>query len=131
MNILNIYDKFNYSMIWLIFCSLSLVEIVEELEKEIETDFSLDESDGWEQFHEQIKTKPHEIEVFISPPDDGAVTDEDSGDEGDVEMRNLPGNQLLSEASRSNGQKIVPKKMRIYVLKRERRITGISLTCRI
>ena len=110
MNILNIYDKFNYSMIWLIFCSLNLVEIVEELEKEIETDFSSDESDGWEQFHEQIKTKPHEIEVFISPPDDGAVTDEDSGDEGDVEMRNLPGNQLLSEASRSNGQKIVPEK---------------------
>ena len=92
---------------------MNIVEILEELGKPVESDDSSDESDGWEQFHQQVKTTPHEIEVFINPPDDGAVTDEDSGDEGHVEMSNLPGNQLLSEASasKSSGRKIVPEKI--------------------
>ena len=80
---------------------MNLVEILVELAKPMESDQSSDESDAWEECNQQIKQKPHGIEVFINPLDDGAVTAEDSGDGDNVEMSNLPGNQLFSEASTS------------------------------
>ena len=80
---------------------MNLVEILVELAKPMESDQSSDESDAWEECNQQIKQQPHGIEVFINPLDDGAVTAEDSGDGDNVEMSNLPGNQLFSEASTS------------------------------
>ena len=38
------------------------------------------------------------VTVYISPPENGDITDEDSGDETDVRLSNLPGKQLLLEA---------------------------------
>ena len=36
--------------------------------------------------------------VFIMPPNDGHITDEDSGEENSVTINNLPGIQLTSES---------------------------------
>ncbi|KAJ8914213.1 hypothetical protein NQ315_002840 [Exocentrus adspersus] len=37
-------------------------------------------------------------EIIIFPPENNALTDEDSGDESNVEINNLPGGQLRAAA---------------------------------
>lgn len=71
-------------------------EILEELQKPIGDD--TDEDGGG------MKEPENQIAIYIIPPDDGNKTEEDSGEEDHVELRNLPGSQLLSEAElRTNG----------------------------
>ena len=40
-----------------------------------------------------------EVTVFISLPGNEVITDEDSGDEENVPLRNLSGNQIISDAT--------------------------------
>lgn len=70
---------------------LRLHEILEEVEKPIE-----DDTDGEDKG--AMKESENQITIYITPPDDGNETDEDSGEEDHVEIRNLTGSQLLSEA---------------------------------
>ena len=43
-----------------------------------------------------VSTK--QIAVYISPPDHGGITDDDSGDEDTVTLANLPENQITTAA---------------------------------
>ena len=71
--------------------ALSLAEILEILEK----------SDSEE--HSDTEENPEKgvVNVFISPAENGNETDEDSGDEEDVCLSNLPGKQLRSNATKT------------------------------
>ena len=40
-----------------------------------------------------------EVTVFISLPGNEVITDEDSGDEDNVHLRNLSGNQIIADAA--------------------------------
>ena len=40
-----------------------------------------------------------EVTVFISPPGNEVITDKDSGDEENVHLRNLSGNQIIADAT--------------------------------
>ena len=40
-----------------------------------------------------------EVTVFVSLPGNEVITDEDSGDEENVHLRNLSGNQIISDAT--------------------------------
>lgn len=55
-----------------------------------------DDTDGEDEG--AMKESENQITIYITPPDDGNETDEDSGEEDHVEIRNLTGSQLLSEA---------------------------------
>ena len=76
------------------FRKVTLDKVLEEIEKYCDSDESNDEND--EQTNVVVSTK--EITVFISPPDNGGLTDEDSGDEDTVTLANLPGNQIMAAA---------------------------------
>ena len=39
------------------------------------------------------------VTVFISPPGNEVITDEDSGDEKNVQLHNLPRNQIIADAT--------------------------------
>lgn len=67
---------------------LRLQEILEEIE-------NWDDASGEDE--DEMKESENLITVYIQPPVDGNETEEDSGDEDHVEIRNLPGSQLLSE----------------------------------
>ncbi|XP_045133533.1 piggyBac transposable element-derived protein 3-like [Portunus trituberculatus] len=69
---------------------LRLQEILEEIENCIGDNSSGEDDD------EMIESE-NLITVYIQPPADGNETEEDSGDEDHVKIRNLPGSQLLSE----------------------------------
>ena len=53
-----------------------------------------------------------EVTTYISPPENGDVTDEDSGDETDVRLSSLAGKQLLSEAL-INSRTVTPSALSI------------------
>lgn len=74
------------------FRGLTLLEIMEELDKHQEEDLSdlSDENDN--------TAHKENTEIFIVPPIDGQMTDEDSGEEDVVTIDNLPGTQLIAEA---------------------------------
>lgn len=76
------------------FRKVRLDEILEEIEKYCDSDESNDDYD--EQTNMLVSTK--EVSVYISPPDNGSITDEDSGDEDTVTLANLPGNQMTAAA---------------------------------
>ena len=40
-----------------------------------------------------------EVTVFVSLPGNEVITDEDSGDEENVHLRNLSGNQIIADAT--------------------------------
>ena len=71
-----------------------LDEVLEEIEKYCDSDEASDENE--EQTNVIVSTK--QIAVYISPPDNGGITDEDSGDEDTVTLANLPGNQITAAA---------------------------------
>ena len=67
-------------------------EVLEEIEKYCNSDEASDENE--EQMNVIVSTK--QIAVYISPPDNGGITDEDSGDEDTVTLANLSGNQITA-----------------------------------
>ena len=70
-------------------------EVLEEIEKYCNSDEASDENE--EQMNVIVSTK--QIAVYISPPDNGGITDEDSGDEDTVNtvtLANLSGNQITA-----------------------------------
>ena len=69
-------------------------EVLEENEKYCDSDEASDENE--EQMNVILRTK--QIAVCISPPDNGGITDKDSGDEDTVTLANLPGNQITVAA---------------------------------
>ena len=69
-------------------------EVLEEIEKYCDSDEASDENK--KQMNVIVSTK--QIAVYISPPDNGGITDEDSGDEDKVTLANLPGNQITAAA---------------------------------
>ena len=75
---------------------MTLDEVLEKLEE-----ISPSENEGENELldeHIPIAKTSKEVTICISPPESGDITDEDSGDEIDVRLFNLPENQLLSEA---------------------------------
>lgn len=62
-----------------------------EVEKPVKDNTSGEDEDG-------MKVPENQITIYIAPSDDGNKTEEDSGKEDHVKIRNLPGSQLLSEA---------------------------------
>ena len=78
----------------LYFRKVRLDEVLEEVEKYCDSDEASDENE--EQMNVIVSTK--QIAVYISPPDNGGITDEDSGDEDTVTLANLPGNQITAAA---------------------------------
>ena len=42
---------------------------------------------------------PREVTVFFSLPGNEVITDEDSGDEENLHLRNLCGNQIIADAT--------------------------------
>ena len=66
-------------------------EVLEEIKN---SDKASDENE--EQMNVIVSTK--QIAVYISPPDNGGITDEDSGDEDTITLANLPGNQIIAAA---------------------------------
>lgn len=88
----NIYLYISYFFIFIYFI---VVEILEELER-----FS--DSDEDVHFHDDQATvfeNKKNVTVYISPPENDEVTDEDSEDEEDVQLTNLPGKQIISHAT--------------------------------
>ena len=65
-----------------------------EIEKYCDSDEASDENE--EQMNVIVSTK--QIAVYIFPPDNEGITDEDSGDEDTVALANLPGNQIIATA---------------------------------
>ncbi len=58
------------------------------------------ESEGSDEDESSEMTKQSETQdLYIMPADDGAVTDEDSGEEDHVDISNLPSTQLTAFAS--------------------------------
>ena len=75
---------------------MTLDEVLEKLEKILPS-----ENEGENELLDEnipIAKTSKEVTVYLSPPENGDITDEDSGDEADVRLSNLPGKQLLSEA---------------------------------
>ena len=71
-------------------------EVLEKLEE-----ISPSENEGENELHDEnisIAKTSKEVTIYISPPKNDDVTDEDSGDEIDVRLSNIPGKQLLPEA---------------------------------
>ena len=71
----------------LCFRKFRLDEILEEIEKNCDSDEASDENE--EQMNVIVSTK--QIGVYISPSENEGITDEDSGDEDTVTLANLPG----------------------------------------
>ena len=86
--------KQNKKTTCLYFRKVRLDEVLEEIEKYCDSDEASDENE--EQMNVIVSTK--QIAVHISPPDNGGITDEDSGDEDTVTLANLPGNQITAAA---------------------------------
>ena len=49
-----------------------------------------------------------EVTVFISLPGNEVITDEDSGDEENVHLRNLSGNQIIADATEAAARTSAP-----------------------
>ena len=88
--------KQNKKTTCLYFRKVRLDEVLEEIEKYCDSDETSDENE--EQMNVIVSTK--QIAVYISPPDNGGITDEDSGGEDTVTLANLPGNQITAAALR-------------------------------
>ena len=78
---------------------MTLDEVLELLEK-----FPDDEENSNEIFSScvsdvTVTNANNKITIFVSPPDNGFITDEDSGDESYVQLQNLPRSQILAEAA--------------------------------
>ena len=86
--------KQNKKTTCLYFRKVRLNKVLEEIEKYCDSDEASDENE--EQMNVIVSTK--QIAVYISPPDNGGITDEDSGDEDTVTLANLPGNQIRGAA---------------------------------
>ncbi len=74
---------------------MDLNDILDELERPTLSDES-ETSDEDESIGMVKQTETHD--VYIMPANDGAVTDEDSGEEESVDISNLPGTQLTAFA---------------------------------
>ena len=75
---------------------MTLNEVLEKLEK-----ISPSENEGENELLDEnipIAKTSKEVTIYICPLENGDITNEDSGDETDVRLSNLPGKQLLSEA---------------------------------
>ena len=86
--------KQNKKITYIYFRKVRLDEVLEEIEKYCDSDEASDENE--EQMTVIVRTK--QIAVYISQPDNGGITDEDSGDEDTVTLANLPGNQITAAA---------------------------------
>ena len=78
-------SKQNKKTTCLYFRKVRLDEVLEEIEKYCNLDEASDENE--EQMNVIVSTK--QIAVYIFPPDNGGITDEDSGDEDTVKLANL------------------------------------------
>ena len=76
------------------FRKVRLDEVLGEIEKYWDSDEASDENE--EQMNVIVSTK--QIAVYISPPDNGCITDKDSGDEDTVTLASLSGNQITAAA---------------------------------
>ena len=76
------------------FRKVRLDEVLEEIKNYCDLDEASDENE--ERMNVIVSTK--QIAVYISPPDNGGTTDEDSGDEDTVTLANCPGNQITAAA---------------------------------
>ena len=75
---------------------MTLYKVLEKLEE-----ISPSENKGENELLDEnipIAKTSKEVTIYMSPPEKGDLTDEDSGNETDVQLSNLPGKQLLSEA---------------------------------
>ena len=75
---------------------MTLDEVLEKLKK-----ISHSENKGENELLDEnipIAKTPKEVTIYISPQENGDITDEGSRDETDVRLSNLPGKQLLSGA---------------------------------
>ena len=52
-----------------------------------------------------------EVTVFISLPRNEVITDEDSGDEENVDLHNLSGNQIIADATVAAARASAPTTM--------------------
>ena len=75
---------------------MTLDEVLEKLEEILPSE-NESENELLDE-HIPIAKTSKEVTICISTPENGDITDEDSGDEIDVRLFNLPENQLLSEA---------------------------------
>jgi hypothetical protein len=71
------------------------LEIIDELEKQHDSEQSEPSDDE----SNIVKTREVPSDIYITPPDDGHITDEDSGEENVVRIDNLPGSQLIVESN--------------------------------
>ena len=86
--------KQNKKTTCLYFRKVRLDEVLEEIEKYCDSDEASDENE--EQMNVIVSTI--QIAVYISPPDNEGITDEDSGDEDTITLANLSGNQITPAA---------------------------------
>ncbi len=77
------------------FRKLTLNDILDELERPT---MSGESEDSDEDESSEVAEKNETQDIYIMPADDGAVTDEDSGEEDHVDISNLPGTQLTAFA---------------------------------
>ena len=86
--------KKNKKTTCLYFRKVRLNEVLEEIEKYCDSNEASNENK--EQMNVIVSTK--QIAVYISPPDNGGITDKDSGDKNTVTLANLPENQITAAA---------------------------------
>ena len=100
---MKIFDNYSISIYreeCVLYKAMTLHEVLEKLEE-----ISLIENDGENELLDKnisVAKTSKEVAIYISPLENGDITDEDSGDETDVKLFNLPGKQLLSEALRNS-----------------------------